>query len=77
LEQRYFIKERQHVDTFLNTPDEIIVHGLDEDQFIEQLSQSYAKRPEADQMGQKYPLQSSSLFLRQLGGLKTSRAFAV
>jgi len=44
------------VDTFLNAPDEIIVHSLDEDQFIEQLSQSYAKRPEADPDGTEVPV---------------------
>jgi hypothetical protein len=48
LERRQFIKEGQHVATFLNPPDEIIDDSPDDDQFIEQLAQSYAKGPEVD-----------------------------
>jgi hypothetical protein len=38
LERRQFIKEGQHVATFLNPPDEIIDDSPDDDQFIEQLA---------------------------------------
>ena len=51
LERRHFIKEGQQVDMFLNTPDEIVADNPDEDQFIEQLVQTYAKGPEVDPDG--------------------------
>jgi hypothetical protein len=43
-EQRHFIKQGQHVDTFLNALDEIIADSPDDDQFIKQLARNYNQR---------------------------------
>lgn len=75
LEQRHFIKEGQHVDTFLNPPDEIVADSSDEDQFIEQLAQSYTKGPEVDPDGTEVPVPELISIPQALEAAKTLRAF--
>jgi hypothetical protein len=76
LERRQFIKEGQQVATFLNPPDEIIDDSPDDDQFIEQLAQGYAKGPEVDPDAADVPVPTPISIPQALGALTTLRAFA-
>src|SRR4051794_12605955 len=71
-----FIKEGQHVATFLDPPDEIIDDSPDDDQFIEQLVQSYAKGPEVDPDAADVPVPTPISIPQALGALTTLRTFA-
>jgi hypothetical protein len=64
------------VDTFLNPPDEIVADSPNEDQFIEQLSQSYAKGPEVDPDGTEVPVPEPISIPQALEAAKTLRGFA-
>ena len=76
LENRQFIKEGQHIATFLNPPDEIIDDIPDNDQFIEQLAESYAKGPEIDPDAPETPIPKPISIPQALGALTTLRSFA-
>jgi hypothetical protein len=76
LERRHFIKEGQPVDTFLDAPDEIVADSPDEDQFIKQLAQSYAKGPEVDPDGIEVPVPELISIPQALEAAKTLRGFA-
>jgi hypothetical protein len=76
LERRQFIKEGQHVATLLSPPDEIIEDSPDDDQFIEQLAQSYAKGPEVDPDAADVPVPAPISIPQVLGALTTLRTFA-
>lgn len=62
--------------TFLNPPDEIIDDSPDNNQFIEQPAQSYAKGPEVDPDAADIPVPALIPIPQALGVLTTLRIFA-
>jgi hypothetical protein len=55
LENRHFIQEGQNVATFLNPQDETIEDEPEDDDFIEQIAQAYARVPDTDPDGPEVP----------------------
>jgi hypothetical protein len=77
LKNRQFIKEGQNVTTFLDPPDEIIEDDPEDDGFIEQITQAYARVPDIDPDGpEATPLPESISIPQALGAVNTLRAFA-
>src|SRR5271170_2987681 len=61
---------------FLSPSDEIIDDSPDDDQFIEQLAQSYAKGPEVDPDAADVPVPTPISIPQALGALTALRTFA-
>lgn len=76
LENRQFIKEGQNVVTFLDPPDEIIEDDPEDDGFIEQITQAYARVPDIDPDGPEVPLPESISIPQALGAVNTLWTFA-
>jgi hypothetical protein len=76
LENRQFIKEGQNVAAFLDSPDEIIEDDPEDDGFIEQIAQSYARVPDINPDGPEVPLPESISIPQALGAVNTLRTFA-
>jgi hypothetical protein len=75
LENRQFIKEGQNVATFLDPSDEIIEDDLEDDGFIEQIAQAYARVPDTDPDGPEVPLPEPISIPQALGAVTTLRTF--
>jgi hypothetical protein len=56
LENRQFIKEGQNVATFLDPPNEIIEDNPEDDGFIKQITQTYARVPDTNPDEAEVPL---------------------
>jgi len=76
LENRHFIKEGQNVATFLDPPDETIEDECEDDDFIEQIAQAYARVPDTDPDGPEVPLPEPISVPQALGAVSTLRTFA-
>jgi hypothetical protein len=76
LERRQFIKEGQNVATFLNPLDEIVDDDPDDDHFVEQVAQAYARGPESDPDGPEVPIPEPISIPQALSAATTLRGFA-
>jgi hypothetical protein len=76
LEKRQFIKEGQNVAIFLDPQDEIIEDDPEDDGFIEQITQAYARVPDIDPDGPEVPLPEFISIPQALGAVDTLRTFA-
>jgi DDE superfamily endonuclease len=76
LENRQFIKEGQHVATFLNPPDEIVDDDPDDDQFIDQLVYGYTRGPDIDPDTKEAPIPTDISIPQALSAVTTLRAYA-
>jgi hypothetical protein len=76
LENRHFIKEGQDVATFLNPSDEVIEDEPEDDDFIEQIAQAYARVPDTDPDGLEVSLPEPISVPQALGAVSTLRTFA-
>ena len=61
--------------TFLNPPDEIIEDDPEDDGFIEQIAQGYARVPDTDPDGPEVPLPEAISIPQALGAVSTLRTF--
>jgi hypothetical protein len=76
LKKRQFIKEGQHVTIYLNPPDEIIEHDLDNDDLLKQIAESYARGSESDPDGPEVCQPESISVSQALDAVTTLRGFA-